>query len=98
MNDWSKLIKNADAYKKMYPPGTRILLEQMGDDPRPIHQNTRGTVEVVDDLGTIHCRFDNGRTLGIVPGEDRFRKLSQEELEEETNIAEATQDEVDLTM
>ena len=36
--------------KDNYPPGTRIMLLQMGDDPHPIEPNTRGTVEVVDDM------------------------------------------------
>ena len=30
-------------------------------------------------------RWDNGRTLAIVPGEDSFRKLTDEELAEEQN-------------
>lgn len=42
-----------------------------------------GTVRVFDDIGTLHCDFDNGRSLGIVPGEDSFRKLTDEELAEE---------------
>ena len=34
-------------------------------------------------MGTIFPEWDNGRTLGIVPSEDSFRKLTQEGLEEE---------------
>ena len=37
----------------------------------------------MDDIGTLHCDFDNGRSLGVVPGEDSFRKLTDEELAEE---------------
>ena len=73
----------AQRMKDGYPPGTRILLLQMGDDPHPIEAGTRGTVVAVDDVGTLHCHFDNGRQLGIVPGEDAFRKLTEEELAEE---------------
>lgn len=29
----------------MYPEGTRILLLHMGDDPRPVEDNMRGTVK-----------------------------------------------------
>ena len=65
------------------------MLLQMGDDPRPIEPNTRGTVKAVDDIGTLHCNFDNGRSLGIVPGEDSFRKLTDEELEEEQEMTES---------
>ena len=53
----------------------------MGYDPHPIDSNTRGTVDHVDDMGTVHCNFDNGRRLGMVPGEDLFRKLTKSELE-----------------
>lgn len=83
MNEWYKLTRLAPMYQEMYPAGTRIMLEQMGDDPRPVPSGTRGTVRVVDDLGTVHCDFDNGRHLGLVPGEDHFRKLTARELEEE---------------
>ena len=58
--------------KEQYPAGTRIVLDQMGDDPRPIPPGTKGTVRIVDDIGTVHCDFDNGRRLGLVPGEDIF--------------------------
>ena len=27
--------------------------------------------------GTLHMKWDNGRTLGIVPGEDQFRVISK---------------------
>ena len=63
--------------KEQYPPGTRIELDYMGDDPRPIDPGTKGTVRVVDDMGTVHCNFDNGRRLGLVPGEDFFHVISE---------------------
>ena len=61
--------------KQQYPPGTRIELDYMGDDPRPIAPGTRGTVSLVDDIGTVHCVFDNGRRLGLIPGEDSFHVI-----------------------
>ena len=61
--------------KQQYPPGTRIELDFMGDDPRPIAPGTRGTVRIVDDIGTVHCVFDNGRRLGLIPGEDSFHVI-----------------------
>ena len=83
MNEWERMSRQAEVYKKQYPVGTRVLLLHMGDDPRPIPPNTRGTVRTVDSLGTVHCSFDNGRNLGLVPGEDSFRKLTEQELAEE---------------
>lgn len=61
------------------------MLLGMGDDPRPIESGTRGTVRFVDDMATVHCDFDNGRSLGLVYGEDRYRKLTEQELAEEEN-------------
>lgn len=75
--------------KDNYPPGTRLVLLQMGDDPRPVEPNTRGTVMTVDDMGTLHCNFDNGRQLGLVPGEDSFRKLTEQDLAEEQELTES---------
>ena len=75
--------------KEQYPAGTRIELDYMGDDPRPIAPGTRGTVRVVDDMGTVHCDFDNGRSLGMIPGEDTFRTLTAEEIAEEQSVDES---------
>ena len=41
----------------------------------PIAPGTEGEVDFVDDIGTIHMKWDNGRTLGIAPGEDSFTVL-----------------------
>ena len=75
------------------------MLLGMGDDPRPIESGTRGTVRFVDDMATIHCDFDNGRSLGLAYGEDRYRKLTEQELAEEENnaicVEESTDDMID---
>ncbi len=65
--------------KEQYPPGTRVQLDRMGDDPRPVEAGTMGTIDAVDDMGTIFCDFDNGRQLGICPEADSFHKITQEE-------------------
>ena len=80
---FSQLSNIAKSLRERYPIGTRIKLISMGDDPRPVENGTRGTVRVVDDMGTVHCDFDNGRRLGLIPGEDSFRKLTDAELAEE---------------
>ena len=68
-----------------YPPGTRVELIHM-EDNWAVPPGTRGTVEHVDDAGQIHMKWDNGRTLAIVPQVDKFRKLTQQELLEEQGI------------
>lgn len=77
--------------KKNYPPGTRLELIGMDDPYTKIPSSTCGTVMCVDDIGTIHIRWDNGSSLGLVPGEDRFRRLTPEEIEAE-NAETATED------
>lgn len=83
MNEYERQRKRAECVKRMYPPGTRIELICMKDPYSPVPSGTRGTVRTIDDMGTIFPDWDNGRTLGVVPGEDSFRKLTQEEIEAE---------------
>ncbi len=68
--------KQVQRIKEQYPKGTRIRLIGMEDPYAPILPGTEGTVNVVDDIGTLHCTFDNGRTLGVIPGEDSFSVIS----------------------
>ena len=67
-----------EALKARYPAGTRVQLDRMDEDPRPIPACTKGTVIAVDDMGTLHCKFDNGRSLGICPEVDSFHKISEQ--------------------
>ena len=71
--------------KQEYPPGTRIVLNHM-DDKWAVPPGTHGTVQYVDDSGQIHPIWDNGRTLAIVPEIDSFRKLTEQELQEEQQL------------
>ena len=67
--------KMVNFIKEQYPPGTRIRLNSMEDPYAPIAPSTEGKVDFVDDIGTIHMKWNNGRSLGIVPGEDSFSVL-----------------------
>ena len=64
--------KMANSIKEQYPPGTRIRLNAMDDPYAPIAPGTEGEVDFVDDIGTIHMKWDN---VGIAPGEDSFTVL-----------------------
>lgn len=83
MNDWERMRRQAQRYKESYPPGTRVMLLSMEDPWAPVPSGTRGTVELVDDIGQIHMKWNNGRTIALVPGEDSFRKLTDTELQDE---------------
>ena len=67
--------KMVEFIKEQYPPGTRIRLNSMDDPYAPIVPGTEGEVDFVDDIGQIHMKWDNGRTLALVPGEDSFSVL-----------------------
>ena len=53
----------------------------MNDDCHPVPDGTYGTVQFVDDAGTIHVGWENGSSLGLVPGEDQFAKVKKREME-----------------
>ena len=74
--------REAAEIRLQYPPDARIELELMVD-AYAVPPGTRGTVEHVDDMGSVHIKWDNGRTLAAIPGVDSFRKLTAQELQEE---------------
>ena len=83
MSDWERQHRQAQRYKEAYPPVTRIMLLSMNYPHNPVESGTRGTIEYVDDVVTLHMKWDNGQGLGLVPDEDKFRRLTKEEIDEE---------------
>lgn len=65
-----------DLLRSRYPKGTRVELLKM-DDPQAPPVGTRGTVQGVDDAGSIMVAWDNGSGLNVVYGEDLCRKAEQ---------------------
>ena len=65
--------------KEYYTPGTRVRLIHMSDPYTNLCQGDRGTVTMVDDIGTVHVNWDHGSTLGIVFGEDECRRIEENE-------------------
>ena len=78
--------------RQRYPEGTRICVDSM-DDYCPIESGTCCTLEFVDDAGTLHCKFDNGRTLGVIPDVDKFHKIDQEQTQTDEQTEEITETE-----
>ena len=65
--------------KEYYTSGTRVMLICMSDPYTNLRQGDRGTVTMVDDIGTIHVNWDRGSTLGVVFLEDECRRLEENE-------------------
>ena len=57
-----------------YPKGTRVELIKMDDVQAP-PLGTKGTVQGVDDIGTIMVHWDNGSHLGVALGVDICHKI-----------------------
>ena len=65
--------------KEQYPPGTRVRMDFMPDDPQPIPPGTEGEVTDCDDAGQLVVRWSNGRGLSLIPGVDAFTVVSRPE-------------------
>ena len=84
--------KQVERIRNQYPPGTRMCCDYMPDDPKPIESGTLGTVVGVDDAGQIMMKWDNGRSLSLIPGVDSFHTVEltegmTEELEEDPDMS-----------
>ena len=55
--------------------GRRIKMIKM-DDPYPIPPGTEGVIHNVDDLNQYVVKWDDGRTLSVIPEVDQFEILN----------------------
>ena len=70
-----KLFSETSSHESV---GKRIKLGHM-EDPDPIPDGATGTVTGVDGWGHVHVKWDNGRTLSVIPGEDSYEILDEGE-------------------
>ena len=64
--------------RQQYTVGARVELTKMNDPYRTdLVPGCRGTVRFVDDMGTIHVRWDIGSSLGVVYGEDACKLIKE---------------------
>lgn len=61
--------------REAYPPGCRVELVSMDDPYTKLRPGDCGTVECIDDTGTIFVAWDCGSGLGVVYGVDQIRRL-----------------------
>ena len=59
--------------RKQYPIGTKLQMITMRNEKYPVPPGTIGEVTHIDDLGSIHMKWQNGSSLAIIPEVDSFR-------------------------
>jgi hypothetical protein len=52
--------------------GDRVQLIYMNDSYTNLGKGATGTVNGIDDIGTVHVLWDCGSRLGLIPGVDRW--------------------------
>lgn len=66
--------ETVERLRREFPTGTRVQLVKMDDVQAP-PVGTLGTVQGVDDTGSLLMRWDTGSGLNVVYGEDVVKKL-----------------------
>ena len=64
--------------RKQYPKGTKLQMITMRNEKYPIPPGTVGEVTHIDDMGSIHMKWENGSFLAIIPEVDSFKVLEAE--------------------
>ena len=60
--------------RKKYPVGTKLRLVHMDDVQAP-PKGTIGEVTCVDDIGSVHVKWETGSSLAVIPEIDKVQKL-----------------------
>lgn len=63
-----------DSLRKKYTQGCRVELVSMDDPYTKLKPGEQGTVNFVDDTGTVFINWDSGSTLGVVFGVDMIKR------------------------
>ena len=64
--------------RKQYPKGTKLQMITMRNEKYPGPPGTVGEVTHIDDMGSIHMKWENGSSLAIIPEVDSFRVAGAE--------------------
>lgn len=64
--------------RKQYPKGTKLQMITMRNEKYPVPPGTVGEVTHIDDMGSIHMKWENGSSLALIPEVDSFKVLGAE--------------------
>lgn len=64
--------RTVEMLRSRYPEGCRVELVCMNDPYTRLKPGDQGEVAFVDDIGTIHVRWDNGSCLGVAMAKTRL--------------------------
>lgn len=67
--------RTVEMLRERYPEGCRVELVSMNDPYSRLKPGDQGEVVMVDDIGTVHVRWDCGSSLGVAYGEDQIKRL-----------------------
>ena len=65
--------------RRQYPVGTRIQLHSLCNNERDMPPGICGTVVGVDDQPSLLMKWENGRSLSLMPFEDSFTVIQNEQ-------------------
>lgn len=69
--------KEVERLRKVYPAGTQIRLICMAEESFPLPAGSIGEVEMVDDGGNIHMKWQCGRSLSLIDSVDCFEVINR---------------------
>lgn len=56
--------------------GNRVFLIHMDDPYTKLKYGDMGTIDFIDDAGSIHVKWDNGSNLALLSSHDEFRIIT----------------------
>jgi len=88
-------LEKIKLYRLQYPKGTKIELINMDDPYRDMPAGLKGIVDHVDDACQIHCDWENGSGLALIPGVDEFRIVREQEQDEKNDLIDQSESALD---
>lgn len=52
--------------------GRTVILLSTTDEYTDLKAGAKGTIDHIDDLGTVFVQWEDGSVLGLIPGEDSW--------------------------